>query len=532
MAEETFFELPTVPDEIGVLLPPVASRRLDYSALDFQNLRRAVIEYVQTYYPDKFNNFVAADGAIMMTEIVAAIGSKLSLRSDILFRDAIFGTCATDKSLTGHLGLIGQRRQRQTPASTDIEVTVDNPVATRIEINPGLTFTVRGVDRQDVIYELYAAPGDFTSKIVIPAGKRGVIAFGLEGRFVSQVTSISQGGINQQIVVNDETMLETPLLVTVSSGTTSEQWTAVFEPLERYGPSDKVVEVIFVAGNVTFRFGDDVHGRAPISGQQITIRYRSGGGSRGRIGINQINEARQLQPLPPASSAVSVRFRNITPSQGGTDVESFVDAKRRAPRAFATHNSIVTAIDYAQLTASFSHAVYGSVFKAVSSLRTSRNANQVEVYILAQGNDGNAVAPSLGLKQALATYIDDLNVATDSVVVLDGSLYPVDLDMHVVMSRNADGTVVQSKIEQVVTDFFAQTDWSLGEPLYVSNLIERIEAVDGVSFLNLFSPSDDVLPASVDNPVGIAFNQLITLVGRKIQYFYEQGRLQGHQASQ
>jgi hypothetical protein len=64
----TLFDLPISPDEIGVVLEPANLRRLDFSALDFGTMQRAIIEYIKTYFPTFFNDFVAANGIIMVTE--------------------------------------------------------------------------------------------------------------------------------------------------------------------------------------------------------------------------------------------------------------------------------------------------------------------------------------------------------------------------------------------------------------------------------------------------------------------------------
>ena len=86
--EETLFDLPNSPEAFGVVLPPANLRRLDFSGLDYTTARRAIIEYIRTYYPDKFNDFVASNGIIMITEIVASVVAKLSLRGDILANEA------------------------------------------------------------------------------------------------------------------------------------------------------------------------------------------------------------------------------------------------------------------------------------------------------------------------------------------------------------------------------------------------------------------------------------------------------------
>ena len=264
-----------------------------------------------------------------------------------------------------------------------------------------------------------------------------------------------------------------------------------------------------------------------MAGQTITVKYRNGGGIRGRIGAGIINESRPISPQPPFTAAVDVTFRNLTASSGGTETESLADAKRRAPREFATHGNAVTDSDYAHICSQFSHPVFGSVLKAVATIRTSLNANLVETYVLAQGPGNVPVAPSAGLKKGLITYLEERNVLTDEVRVMDGAIKPIDVQANVVMASNADAGTVKEQVNAVVNDFFGINNFDIGQGLYYSQLLAAMQRVDGVQFVDLFKPSDDVLPtkkiADPKNP-GIGFNELITIGSKEIRFYFEKGR--------
>lgn len=520
---ETLFELPTDPDQFRVILPPSNLRRLDFSGLDYDTARRAIIEYIRTYFPDDFNDFVASNGIMMIMEIIAGVTDKLSLRGDILANESFLPTATTEEAVVNHLSLINQRIRRQTPAVVDIECSVEFPIFTDVHIPAGTLFSTTGSDDRQIFYEIYRAPNDWISDIIIPASKRGVIAWGVEGQFSTPIIETSAGGPNQEYTIVDSEILESPIFCTVTVGETEEEWTVITEPIERYGPNDTVVEVNFFGSRATFNFGDNITGKAPVSGSEIAFRYRTGGGKRGRIGIGQINTTRQIIPNPPANATTSVNFRNISPSSGGTDKESIQAAKRRAPRDFAVQRSIVTASDYANAAASFSHPAFGSVVKAVATIRTGLNANRVEIYALAEGPDDVPTAPNAGLKAGLKTYFTDRNVLTDQVVVLDGVLRPVDIEMNVIIDRNSDASVVKTRVESILDDFFDINNWDMGEPLYISNLIDTVEAADGITYVDLFSPSDNILQTgeiAVSDSDGIGINEVIIEGERKTNYYY------------
>lgn len=518
----TIFNLPVDPDEFSVELPPAKLRNISFSALDFNTAMRAGVEYWKTYYPQLFNDYVASSGAIMFLEAVSAASGKLALRADLIGNQAFIGTCTTERAMSEHLKLINQRMRRQTPAVTDIEFTLQSPVAADIRIKPGMKFLVGQPDGSPVYYEAYSSPGDFTSDIVIPKGRRGVIAYGIEGMFATPVSFVAS---NKQklFTISDQTAIEDPIIVTVVTGSDSSTWRVIKEPIERYGPKDKVVEVQFFGPDMILRFGDDITGMALSSGQVVTIRYRSGGGIRGRIGTGKISGTIQVIPESPVTAPVQVAIRNVGPSSGGEDRETIDQARVRAPREFATAGSIVGDKDYVSSASSFSHPVFGSVAKAAVSLRSTRNANLVEVYCLVSGPGNTLSVPNIGLKRALKTYLDDINVTTDYVEVLDGALCPVDVRMNVIVNKNADATVVKTNVENVVSSFFNKSSWQMGQPFYLSNFIQAIEQVDGIAYVDVLSPTDNILATGklADGSIGVGINQLIIEGSRSINYYYE-----------
>src|SRR5271166_5797792 len=95
ISQPTLFDLPIAPQGFGVIMPPAQLRRIDFSGLDYDTARRAIIEYIMTYYPAQFNDFVASNGYMMMIELVAAAVAKLSMRSDMLANEAFLSTATT-----------------------------------------------------------------------------------------------------------------------------------------------------------------------------------------------------------------------------------------------------------------------------------------------------------------------------------------------------------------------------------------------------------------------------------------------------
>jgi hypothetical protein len=115
-------------------------------------------------------------------------------------------------------------------------------------------------------------------------------------------------------------------------------------------------------------------------------------------------------------------------------------------------------------------------------------------------------------------------------MVLEGKMKNVNLDMAVVVSRSADASVVKEKVETAIDNFFDLANWEMGQPLYISNLIEAIEIIDGVSYVDLYSPSQNIIPTgklAEDGVEGVGLNELIVLGERKANYYYEKNTVIG-----
>jgi len=526
MASETVFDLPNNPEEFGLDLPLSSLRKIDFTALEFDTALRAIIEYTKTYHPDKFNDFVSDNGFIVISEVLSYLTELLSFRADNLANESFLPTALTRDAVSQHLELIGEAIQSATPAIANIMCSLNSPIKTDLIISAGTTFELSGraADGGSLFYEIYKTPGDFDSNIIIPASKAGTVAYGIEGRFATPFTAVSGGDVDQKVVVVDDNILSSPVFVELSTGNGPlERWARV-EVIERSDPGAKVFEARFEEGKMVIVFGNGEFGRAPTEGQKITIRYRTGGGVNGRIVSNLINSTKLLTPQPPLTAPVQVRFRNLEPSQGGTDEESLKSAKRRAPKVAATHNSIISGEDYAVFAQGFKHPVYGAVLKASAAVKTSININRIELYVLAIGASGEPVKPSLGLKTGLANALSDINVFTDEVVVMDGNIKPINIDMVVSISKSVDPPTVKSAVDAAVESFFDTDNLDMGVGIKISNLYELVQDIDGVQYVDIYEPTDNVLEANVATTTDkskIGFGELITVGSLKITYYLE-----------
>ena len=119
---------------------------------------------------------------------------------------------------------------------------------------------------------------------------------------------------------------------------------------------------------------------------------------------------------------------------------------------------------------------------------------------------------------------------TDTVDVFPGLIKNIDIDLAVVLNRNAEASVVKTKVEAAITNFFALSNWEMGQPLFTSNIVDAVQAVDGILYVDLYSPANNILTSNTLSDVGVtgavqsdyvAINEIVSIGKRSIKYYYE-----------
>lgn len=78
---------------------------VDYLARDFWSFRRALLDFAAQRYP-KWNDRLEADGGIMLTELMSALGDEMAYYQDRVAREAYMETASQRRSIRRHARLV------------------------------------------------------------------------------------------------------------------------------------------------------------------------------------------------------------------------------------------------------------------------------------------------------------------------------------------------------------------------------------------------------------------------------------------
>ena len=67
-------------------------READFQSYDFETLRKSMIDYIKTYYPEDFNDFIESSEYIALIDLIAFLGQSLAFRTDLNARENFIDT--------------------------------------------------------------------------------------------------------------------------------------------------------------------------------------------------------------------------------------------------------------------------------------------------------------------------------------------------------------------------------------------------------------------------------------------------------
>ena len=90
---------------------------IDYTAYDFDTLKQSLINYLQTYYPEDFNDYIESSEFIAIIEMIAYFGTSLAFRTDLNSRENFIDTAERRESIIRLAQMVNYVPRRNIPAS-------------------------------------------------------------------------------------------------------------------------------------------------------------------------------------------------------------------------------------------------------------------------------------------------------------------------------------------------------------------------------------------------------------------------------
>lgn len=507
---------------------------IDHSASDFSTIREALIKYAKAVYPLDYTNFSESDFGMMLIELMAAVGHIQSIKSDYLANENYLRTARSKESIKKLLELVGVRMKGPISAAANARVTIplngeiisassvtitpQNRVVTITspEDNGTLSYTLYKVNSNGNV-ELDSATTNLT--FTFDASSSDLILDNvvlLEGALVVETGSFQSPDTIKSITLSQFPYVERSAQIFIDG---SEETNGIYTEEENIffasGATDKIFEIQtdenFAA---TVVFGDSTVGLSPAVGDEYTVTYRVGGGTRGNINESFIN-APITATVTNGSDTVTLdsTLENTTKATGGADAESISHAKRYAPLTFRRQDRLVTLVDFKSFANSFISS-YGSTGKANAIVRRAySSANIIDLFILEKASNTQLRRATSEYKRQLLEAISEKKMLTDEPVVLDGIIRTLDIITTIRLEKKYKKfeSEIKGKVTNRILEYFNVDNSDFGEPFVPQDLVKYVLDIPELRY------------AEVDNvtsTITVDFNEIIQLNNLTVNVSY------------
>lgn len=128
-----------------------SNRNINYIGKDFSALKRNIIEYAKTYFPNTYTDFNEASPGMVFIEQAAAIGDVLAFYQDTQLKESMLSHASERKNVVSLAQTMGYKPKISTPAVTKLTVYQLVPsIGTGVANKPDESYCLRIKDGMEV----------------------------------------------------------------------------------------------------------------------------------------------------------------------------------------------------------------------------------------------------------------------------------------------------------------------------------------------------------------------------------------------
>jgi hypothetical protein len=101
-------------------------RSADFQSYDYETLRKSMVDYLRTYYPEDFNDYIESSEFIALLDLMSFMGQSISYRSDLNFRENFLPTAERRDSIYRMASMLGYSPNRSNASSGVLKIVSVN----------------------------------------------------------------------------------------------------------------------------------------------------------------------------------------------------------------------------------------------------------------------------------------------------------------------------------------------------------------------------------------------------------------------
>jgi len=411
---------------------------VNFTNLDFKDIKNSIIDYLRSNSNFTDYDFEGSNLSIIL-DILAYNTYISSYNANMISNEVFIDSATLRENVVALARNIGYIPRSRTSARARINFYVDTttfptkPVS--ITLQKGVVCTTAASFGSENY--TYVVPEDITVPVVdgiayFDNNGQGIEIF--EGSFITENFTVDAGNPDQRFILGNANIDTSLIRVFVKDSVVSTVKNKFSQSNSLFNLDDQS-KIYFLQEVEDQRyeliFGDGVFGKKLNTGNYVDVSYVTSGGENGN-GVSDFTFAGRLidnngRVIGDGVSLIST----ITPSTGGSEIESIRSIKNNAPRLYSAQNRAVTAADYeALIPRIYPEAESVSVFGG-EELTPPKYG---KVFITIKPTNGQFV-PN-GVKRNLKKTLRQYSVAGIVPEILDLKYLYIEIDSNIYYNTN------------------------------------------------------------------------------------------------
>lgn len=405
---------------------------VDYTDKDFDSLRLRLQNLIRSVFPEWTDYNVANFGNILV-ELYAFVGDVLGYYQDNQALQSRITTATQRRALLGLVKLLGYAPPTATAATVDVTISLTTAPANNVDIPAGTVVATEEIT-SPIRYQTLTATA-------IPAGQTSVSVSAENSE--SQEENFSTTGLaNQEFTLGQVPFIDGSISIAAGNGGYSQ----VDNFLDSEATDRHFTVTVDQNDRATVRFGNGVNGAIPVG--NITITYKTGGGSGGRVDAGKI---RRIEgSFFDGATAVNPTVTNPQPSSGGTDRATVAQIKVLAPASIRVINRTVAREDFEINALRLADVARALMLTSNEDAGIAENSGILFIIPAGGGLPSTALKDAV-LEQVTVTYPSTL---TFQVLVQDPVYKSIDVVARVHPRTGVADATVKADVVAALTTFF------------------------------------------------------------------------------
>lgn len=300
----------------------------------------------------------------------------------------------------------------------------------------------------------------------------------LEGQII-EVKEDAVPSIEEQAIIVDEEGKDAIRMTKDECGEINEIWTRWHQVSNFTLSSSLSRHYILDRTNGTVTFGDGTRGMSvPVGSNNImAVKYLAGGGKRGNQGINTITGLRTT--IPGIDNVL-----NQVSSFGGKDLEVTENVVNRGPHTVKNRGRAITKEDFEWLACEASQNI-------IEAKCFISGWAEIKIIIVPRSEE-NTPLPNIGLINNVRNYLEKRCLVTlrNSIKIVGPEYRIIDIEITAKPNSPDEYAIVIECVKRRFDTYLHPvngsqdcTGWKLGQNIFISEVANIIEDIDGVDYV-------------------------------------------------